>query len=235
MRNLTLNLLVVALLLFGATSASAFAVNMTARGAGVAGISSLATSDTVTVDVFLDATGGITIFSVAVINDTPAALLYDGPASSALPPSPDCLYPLCGNTFGSNNGAQPSYVLYGMVGKSTSYLVPLQTPHFLNFPPEFSGTEQVNVNYTDFALGTTITTGQVYVATLVFHVVAGFDVATLSLAFTSSNLIQTGTVVTDPATIGLSAPISLTGHVPEPTTAMLIGLGILGLGLAGRR
>ena len=51
------------------------------------------------------------------------------------------------------------------------------------------------------------------------------------------NVIQAGVVVTDPALIGLSAPITLTGvpSVPEPTTAMLIGLGILGLGLAGRR
>ena len=81
MRILTLNLLAVALLLFGATSASAFAVSMTARGA----VSSLATSDTVTVEVFLDADGGITIFSVAVVNSNPAALLYDAAASAALP------------------------------------------------------------------------------------------------------------------------------------------------------
>ncbi|MFP6605810.1 MAG: PEP-CTERM sorting domain-containing protein, partial [Myxococcota bacterium] len=79
----------------------------------------------------------------------------------------------------------------------------------------------------------------IYIATMVFHVVADFTSETLSLAFTSSNLIQAGTFVHDPATIGLSGPITLTGHagppVPEPTTAMLIGLGILGLGLAGRR
>ena len=99
------------------------------------------------------------------------------------------------------------------------------------------GTEQVNINYIENAFNTTALTGTgFYVATMVFHVVADFASETLALAFTSSNLIQTGTFVTDPATIGLSGPITLTGHaVPEPTTAMLIGLGVLGLGLAGRR
>ena len=234
MRILTLNLLVTALFLLGTTSASAFAVNMTSRsGDPTGGVSSLTTSDTVTVDVFLDATGGITIFSVAVINSNPAALLYDAAASAALAPTGAFghLYQVPGQ-----QGAQPSYVLY-TGGKGATYLKPLQTPAFLNFPPETPGTEQVNINYVENAFGTTSATGAgIYVASMVFHVVAAFTSETLSLAFTTSNLIQTGTFVTDPATIGLSGPITLTGHaVPEPTTAMLIGLGILGLGLAGRR
>jgi len=202
MRILTLNLLAVALLLFGAASASAFAVSMTARGA----TSSLTTSSTVTVDVFLDADGGITIFSVAVLSDN-AIVTYDAAASAALAPSGP-----------GASGAQPSYVLYAG-GKPSTYLKPLQTPAFLEFPT--AGTGQVNVNYIENALGTTTATGTgIYIATLVFHVVAAFSTSELSLAFTSSNVLQTGTVVTDPATIGLSAPISLTGHVPEPTTAV---------------
>jgi len=93
------------------------------------------------------------------------------------------------------------------------------------------GTEQVNINYIENAFNTTALTGTgFYVATMVFHVVADFASETLALAFTSSNLIQTGTFVTDPATIGLSAPITLTGigAVPEPTTGLLLGLGLLG-------
>ena len=238
MRILTLNLLVTALFLLGTTSASAFAVNMTSRsGDPTGGVSSLTTSDTVTVDVFLDADGGITIFSVAVINSNPAALLYDAAASAALAPHPQA------PTFGGSTGAQPSYILYapsGGKGMPSTVLYPLQIPAFLNFPPEFAGTEQVNINYTETAFNTTTATGTgIYVATMVFHVVADFASETLALAFTTSNVIQTGTVVTDPALIGLSAPITLTGHagppVPEPTTAMLIGLGILGLAMAGRR
>ncbi|MFP6630580.1 MAG: PEP-CTERM sorting domain-containing protein, partial [Myxococcota bacterium] len=143
----------------------------------------------------------------------------------------------------NTSGAQASYILYspgGGRGLPPVYLVPLQSPYWLNFPPETPGTEQVNINFTEPAFNTTVATGTgIYVATMVFHVVAAFTSETLSLAFTSSNLIQSGVTVVDPALIGLSAPITLTGHagppVPEPTTAMLIGLGILGLGLAGRR
>jgi hypothetical protein len=226
MRILTTNLLAAALLLFGAASASAFAVNMVASTP----TTGLTTSDNVIVDVFLDSDGPITIFSVAVVNSDPSALLYNGAASAALPTNP------AAGGFGGSNGNQSSYILYETVGRATNYLKPAQTPFFLTFPPETVGTEQVNINYNENALGTTNATGTgVYIATLLFHIVADFTTANLSLAFTTSNLIQAGTVVVDPNLIGLSAPITLTGVVPEPTTALLIGLGVLGLGFAGRR
>ena len=74
MRGLPRGCLAVVALLFATSSASAFAVSMTARGA----TTGLMTSDTVTVDVFLDVAGPISIFSVAVINSNTSALLYDG-------------------------------------------------------------------------------------------------------------------------------------------------------------
>lgn len=225
MRILTLNLLAAAVLLFGATSASAFAINMIPRGA----TSSLTTSSTVTVDVFLDADQGMTIFSIGVLNSNSGALLYDGPASAALPPYPTSVGP---------SGAEPSYILYA-AGKPTTYMIPLQSPYWLNFPSP-APVEQVNINFLETGVNTTTATGlNIYVATLVFHVVADFSVETLSLAFTSSNIITQGTTTladqNDFSIVTLSAPVVLTGHVPEPTTAMLIGLGIVGLGLAGRR
>ena len=225
MRILTTNLLAAALLLFGAASASAFAVNMVASTP----TTGLTTSDNVIVDVFLDSDGPITIFSVAVVNSDPSALLYDGAASAALPTNP------AAGTFGGSNGNQSSYILYETVGRATNYLKPAQNP-FETFPLAGEPGELVNINYNENALGTTNATGTgVYIATLLFHIVADFTTANLSLAFTTSNLIQAGTVVVDPNLIGLSAPITLTGVVPEPTTALLIGLGVLGLGFAGRR
>ena len=92
----------------------------------------------------------------------------------------------------------------------------------------------MNINYLVPGFNTTSATGTgIYIATLVFHVVSAFTSETISLAFTSSNLIQAGTFVVPSTTIGLSAPILL--NVPEPTTALLIGLGIAGVGLTGRR
>ena len=220
-------LLATAAMLFAASTASSYGVSMVASTP----TTGLMPGDQVIVDVFLDSDGPITIFSVAVINDLPLGLVYDGAASAALPTNP------AAGTFGGSNGNQSSYILFETAGRATNYLVPAQTPYFLNFPPETAGTEQVNINYNENALGTTNATGNgVYIATLLFHIVADFTTANLSLAFTTSNLIQAGTVVVPASTITLSAPITLTGvAVPEPTTAMLIGLGILGLAFAGRR
>ena len=181
--------------------------------------------------MFLDADGGITFFSVGVINSNPSALLYDGPASAALVPHRSTATAGC---FLSNcTGAQPSYLLFYAAG--LLYLGPLNSPYFLTFPAP-PGTEQVNINYVEGSFLTTTATGTgIYIATLVFHVVSDFTSETISLAFTSSNRIQTGSFVHPPTGIGLSAPILLTGTVPEPATAMLIALGIVGIGLAGRR
>lgn len=220
MRILTLNLLAVALLLFGATSASAYAVNMTLRGSP----SSFATSSVVIVDVFLDADNPITLLSVGVLADD-ALLDYDAAASAAAPAS-----------GGAGPGAQPSYILY-TGGKGATILYPAQTPAFLNWPAPPPGQEQVNINYAEPAFGSTSATGTgIWIATLVWHVNQAFDTTQIALSLTSGgNVLQDGITVIPPSTVGLSAPIVISGHVPEPTTAMLIGLGVLGLSVAGRR
>ena len=116
-----------------------------------------------------------------------------------------------------------------------TYLVPAVTNYWLTFPGSSpTGGAQQNVFYLEVGLGTTSATGLgIYVATLVYHIAPGLGSETLQLAFTSSNLIQDGTIVVPPGSIGISPGITISA--PEPTTAMLIGLGVLGLALAGRR
>jgi hypothetical protein len=233
MRILTLNLLAVALLLFGASSASAFALNWAARGS----TTSLTTSDTVTVDVFLDADPGLQLLSVSVLFPDDGSLTYDGPASAALPPS----------SVGSS-GAQASYILYSpanMVAMTPAVTIyPQQIPYWLywtgTLPP---GQQQVNINYADSTFTGSGASGTgIYIATLVFHVEPGLVNSSLEMALTSGgNILQAGGEIlassaVGPGTVPVGAPIVITGvPVPEPTTAALIGLGVLGLAMAGRR
>jgi hypothetical protein len=225
MRILTLNLLAVALLLFGATSASAYAINMAARGS----TSSLVTNDTVTVDVFLDAEPGLSLLSVAVLASSDAVLDYSAVRSGAAPANSD---------GSAGPGGQPTYILY-TGGKGATVLYPQQTPVFLNWPAPPPGEEQVNINWAENALGSATASGTgIWIATLVFDVATGFASESLSLSLDAGgNVLEapSGNVIPS-SDVGLSAPILLTGaSVPEPTTAMLIGLGIVGLAAAGRR
>jgi len=222
MRILTLNLLAVALLLFGATSASAFAINMTARGS----TSSLVTNDTVTVDVFLDAETGLSVLSVAVLASSDAVLDYN-PASTAAAPANGSAGP----------GGQPTYILY-TGGRPLTILYPQQTPVFVNWPTPPPGAEQVNINWAESQLNPAAGSGTgIWIATLVFDVATGFASESLSLSLDAGgNVLEANSAVVPSSDVGLSAPILLTGaSVPEPTTAMLIGLGIVGLAAAGRR
>jgi hypothetical protein len=233
MRILKLNLLAAALLLFGATSASAFAINMVARGP----VSSLGASDHVVVDVFLDAEAGLTLLGVNVLA-TDATLNYDGPASAAVARCVAC-------TGGGTSGAQPSYILYTPAGPKNmppaTNLLPQQTPAFLNWPIPPVGYEQVNINYAEPSFAAAPATGTgIWIATLVWHVTGEFDTAELIVSITAGGgIVQTGGIANPtmipPSDVTLSAPILLTGHLPEPTTAMLIGLGVVGLVVAGRR
>jgi hypothetical protein len=77
----------------------------------------------------------------------------------------------------------------------------------------------------------------IWIATLVFDVATGFASESLSLSLDSGgNVLEANGATVPSSAVGFSSPILLTGaSVPEPTTAMLIGLGIVGLAAAGRR
>ena len=230
MRILTINLLAVALLLMGAASASAFGLSASVRD-GNPGLSSYTVSDFIIVDVFLDTEGGLTLLSASVTVDS-SVFSYDGGNSTNIP----VIYPAPTAGYGTN-GNQPGYILY-TGGMSASIMYPQQNP-FTTWPAPPPGQTQVNINYAEPAFKATAATGTgIWIASLLFHVDAAFESSdiTLSLSNGGNTFCVGGTPCTDiKSQVSLTAPITVTGHLPEPTTATLIGLGLLGLGLAGRR
>lgn len=227
MRILITNLFAVALLLFGATSASAFAINMVERN----GATSISAGSTVTVDVFLDAEPGIVLLSVGVLYD-PTEFDYNGVASAALP----IIYPAPAEAYGTT-GALPGYILYAG-GKPVTYLVPQQSPYWLPWPNPPAGKAQNNINYAENSLSPTTASGtNIWIGSMVFDVVdAGDGVALIELCNTCGGnvLAGEGGAVIDPATIPLTGtPITVT--VPEPALAGLAFAALGTLALLHRR
>ena len=98
-------------------------------------------------------------------------------------------------------------------------------------------TNQVNVDFISTGFPSTGTTGQQQaielMATLVFDVIGTPGLANISLSLTSpGNVIGNSSGVSIPATLAGSGSVNV---IPEPTTALLVGLGLAGLGIAGRR
>ena len=215
MRIFVINVLVTALLAFGATSASAISITL----AGASG-QDVNPGGQVTVTMTLDteATVGITLLSIATLFDN-SQLSYNQAASSST-----------------------SYLLYGGKGGG-GYLKAASTCG--GYPsPGGAGSNsgscqlalpgQVNADFVsvDLANGT-INTGVALLATLVFDVIGTSGFAAITLSQTSP-----GNVIGQPGGTSTTGTLSGSGGVnivPEPTTALLVGLGLAGLGIAGRR
>lgn len=154
-----LSLPAAALLLLGATHASAFGYTMAARGP----TSSLTTSDSVIIDGFLDSgPGRLQGFSVGILYPNDGTIVYDGPAAAALPQIPRP----------GSSGAQPSYILYTGAKGSTIILYPGASPFFPNLasglPP---GQEQVDIDYFgSLPTGLAASGTGIYIATLLGRV-----------------------------------------------------------------
>jgi hypothetical protein len=233
MRILITNMLALAVLLFGATSASAWSFDSIIRNTGNDTISSLTSTSFFTVDVFFTADQtGLQNFSVGVVYDQ-GGLTYDAVTSAALPiiyPSPAAIY--------GTTGAQPGYIMYN-AGKPAQVLYPTQTPaHALWNGANQPGKFQVNLDFADPGLAQNLSTGSnIWIGSMVFHVEPGYAGGTidLSLDIAQGNLIFANNDPNAGASATLGGPLTIVTHVPEPTTAALIGLGVLGLAIAGRR
>jgi hypothetical protein len=205
MRLLITNLLASALLIFGAASAHAFATTMTSNYSNG---SVLTTGDTVSVTVNFDSEGAadISLLSVSVLfND--AIMSWDQGSSSS-----------------------PSYALYVSGGKGNQYLVPATT----NLTLRTGTSNQILLDWQNTALpGGNRDPGSFDMAVLSFTVQdLGAGVAAFTLSNSSpGNVLQ----LKD----GSNPVNAVSGNfdvvTPEPTTALLVGLGLAGLGVAGRR
>jgi len=205
-RSTTLSLfLSLGLLVLGAASASAFATTMTSNYSNG---TVLSTGDTVTVTVNFDSQGAadISLLSVSVLfNDT--IMSWNQGASTS-----------------------PSYALYVSGGKGNQYLVPATT----NLTLRTGTSDQILLDWQNTALpGGNRDAGSFDMATLVFSVAdTGDGLAAFTLSNSSpGNILQLAD--------GSKPVNAISGDfdvvTPEPTTALLVGLGLAGLGVAGRR
>jgi len=211
-------------LFLGATSASAVGVVMTSNyGGGI-----LSVSDTVTVTVHLDMEGGdpgIQLLSVGVRYDD-VIFAYDQAASST-------------STYLLYTGGRGGSILEPAVatcGGGLSGPSPGRGCDIWGGANPGAGESQINLDFLEPAFGFAYgTLNQFYgdvLGTLVFHVQdAGDGLGQMQVL----NDGTSGNVYTD----ALGGPLNLSGSfdviTPEPTTALLVGLGLVGLGVAGRR
>jgi hypothetical protein len=213
MRTLIINLLAMALLLLGASSASAVGFTMNLNPGSISEGVAIAPSDTIIVDVYMDADiFGLGFAAVAVIYDDNSTLAYQ---------------PTIMN--------MPSYILYTPpAGTSTAtYLYPNVNPPNIWNGINVPGKRQVTVEYLGNGFANVTQTGSnIWIATLVFHVTnPGVVAVDLTLNAGGTIVNAYGNDFKGSAT----ATGSYVFGVPEPTTAVLIGFGLVGLTIASRR
>jgi len=132
--------------------------------------------------------------------------------------------------FTHSSSSAATYALYATPAKGAVFMVPATT----NGQLRVGTNDQVNADWISSGLPEgNRDPGSFTMVDLTFHVQAlGDGVGNFSLSNNSAgNILQLGD--------GSQANNAVSGdfvvYTPEPTTALLVGLGLLGLGVAGRR
>lgn len=179
---------------FLAGGVAPYNITMTSAYAGA----DLDPSDSVIVDLYLDASPGLGFLTVALTYENDGTLSYNPSGSS-----------------------MPSYILY-TGGKGATYMIPnVNPPNYwngINLP----GKRQVNVEYLEFALGSATASGTgIWIASVAFHV----ETETASTNTIELTLAGNGTIV-EQYTVDVKGATTLTNtslvlNLPEPTSAMM--------------
>jgi len=173
----------------------------------------VAPGELIDVELYLDATEtGIQLLAVGLL--WPSAVFQYNPQSLAAT-------------------GVPTYILYGGSGMQMSSLYAQQDPWLIWPGTKPAGMEQVNINWADPSFTGTFVTGLgIKIAGIQLQVIApGDGLGEIVLSSTSAGAVFQVNGATGPLpTSGSFAVIT-----PEPTTALLVGLGLAGLGVAGRR
>ena len=135
------------------------------------------------------------------------------------------------NTIFTHSGSNAAtYALYASPAKGSVTMVPAST----NGQLRVGTNDQVNMDWISSALPAgNRDAGSFNMGSLIFHVHSlGDGVGEFTLSNSSAgNILQLG----DGSNPNNAVSGDFVVYTPEPTTALLVGLGLLGLGVAGRR